>query len=267
MFVLPSSCRLSPVEVLVPVRPPQAVVPPDCTVKLVFSMVSESSDILVSLSSDKTELPDTNPLMLDFPGMEIPLSREILELTSEFTLSILLCGVYDIVIWSSDPISLSDQSLRVFREHLLEPKLDKLSTATAAFRIELLPSGSIIPLPVDSRISKCPYCLPNKPRKRACIACSAGGRLHCSSCRGDSKLVCPDCSGRGYSALAVAAVTSFSSAVPVITRQPCRTCNGSCMTVCPLCDGLGEVRCDTCGGSGDLRCPCSISKLDEDQFI
>ena len=241
----------------------------DAKLRLICMMGTNYGNPDVSLSTASiVPLREGSVTLCEFPGIDVPLSRQILENSTMFSMMIVLCGVYDKPLWVSDMMSLSDQSLRLFRQHSFKPKEGGLPMATATFRIDLLPSGSIVPQLVDIRKeNQCPYCLPNKPRRRLCVACCSEGRLICASCSGDSKMSCPDCDGRGYASLAVAAVTSFASAVPVLTRQQCRTCAGVRTVSCPLCDGLGEVRCDCCGGAGDLRCPCSVSKLEEDQFI
>jgi len=266
MFVLPTSCRLSPVQIACPSNRGDHM-PFDDGLKLLFVIGSETEP-LVSISSDSMEpTREGTNTYCEFPMMDIPLSREVLELFTTFTLVIVSAGTYHQPLWSSEPISFSDQSLRVFRDHFLKPVPQKLATATASFRLDLLPSGSIVPLLVDSREKSCPYCLPRKPRRKACAACSREGRLVCTGCRGQAKLKCADCLGLGYCTLSVAAVTCFASAVPVLSRQQCRACSGKSVVMCPICDGLGEVRCDGCGGAGDTRCPCSVSKLEEDQFI
>ena len=269
MFVLPSCCRVSPVEVSFYDGKSGPSLQPDAKLRLICMMGSSFGSPDVSIASESiVPFRDGSLTLCEFPGIDIPLSRKILENSTLFSIVVVLCGVYDKPLWVSDLMSLSDQSYRLFRQYSFKPRQAGLPLATATFRLELLPSGSIVPQLVDARTPhQCPYCLPNKPRRRVCVACSSEGRLICTSCNGDSKMSCPDCEGRGYASFAVAAVTSFASAVPVLTRQQCRTCAGSRTVSCPLCDGLGEVRCDTCGGAGDLRCPCSVSKLEEDQFI
>ena len=237
----------------------------------ILSVLSDPVVCSIEVSDRTLSRFDPSPIKaivsFSVPTFTVPLTRRLLETSSDFRIQVYL-GSSVKPMFSSDVLSLADQSLRVLRQFSLVPVSSSISRGLELVtRIELLPSGSMVPRSGGLSSLDCARCLPSKPGRRSCAWCGASGGLNCSECKGESLLGCSDCKGSGFQALFVTAVTANAGGAPVVSRGRCNGCCGQGLVPCVACAGLGTVRCQACGGLGDQRCGCSLTRSIEMNFL
>ena len=269
MFRLPDECVVGPLS-LRGTLSDSLLLRPDASARIGFILGKVLADPALSFSSSSVplnilEIPSQSLLQLRplrvleavFPSFSVPLSREALKQSSEFTLAVFIDS--DTPTWTSQTFRLSDQSLRVYRTITMRsnqlPSNGPPCLMELEFKVELFPSGSIVPLSNTAECQAAPFGSLHTARsgRRVCPKCEGHGGSFCSQCGGAASLDCADCGGVGFVVQTVAAVTATTAAVPVISRSRCNGCNGGKVD-CWGCAGVGRKRCDVCGGLGDVRC-------------